>query len=316
MKNILITGITGFLGKSLVKYFHGNSEYKIYGNSRGIDKATALFHDVDIEFIPELTSESLDEHEIDIIVHLAGIAHDLSGNYVEADYNRVNFLGTKALYRQFLDSKTTTFVFVSSIKAAVDHSEQVIDENINPNPSSAYGISKLKAEEYIIKNSIERKRSYILRPCMVHGPGNKGNLNLLYRFVEKGLPYPLGDFQNKRSFLSVENFCFVIQKILEEQLKAGTYHLSDKEQLSTKELVRLIGDTIGKKSKVLSIPKPIIYTMAKIGNIFQLPFNQRNIDKLTEDLVVSNRKLLLNLGTDLPVSAEEGLIKTIKSFNE
>lgn len=316
MKNILITGITGFLGTSLVDYFQGIDEYKIFGHSRDIQKAKLKFKDFKIEYVSEVNRNNINKHQIEYIIHLAGIAHDLSGKFHSEDYTKINYDGTKLLYDKFLESNARTFVFVSSIKAAIDHSDMIVDEEVIPNPGSAYGRSKLQAEEYINQHSAIEKGTYILRPCMVHGPGNKGNLNLLFKFVQRGLPYPLGAFHNQRSFFSVENFCYVIHQILNNQLSSGTYHLADDQQLSTTELVNLIGDVIGKKSRILKLPKFVVHLLASFGSIFRLPFNQSNISKLTEDLVVSNRKLLLNLGCDLPVSTEEGLTKTIQSFDE
>ena len=83
----------------------------------------------------------------------------------------------------------------------------ILTEDTIPNPKTHYGISKLQAENYILDQKLpEGKRVYILRPCMIHGPGNKGNLNLLYTLVKKGFPWPLGAFENQRSFLSIDNF--------------------------------------------------------------------------------------------------------------
>lgn len=316
MKRVLITGITGFLGKSLVGYFQNNEHIKLYGHSRDAAKATIEFHENGIEILQEIDSEVLNEYRIDIIIHLAGIAHDLTGKYREDDYRKVNLDNTKSLYDQFLSSEASTFVFVSSIKAVVDHLDRVIDEEYPPTPDGAYGKSKLFAEQYIRQNEQPGKLTYILRPCMVHGPGNKGNLNLLYKFVKKGIPFPLGAFDNKRSFLSVENFCVVIENIISGVLKQGTYHLADSESLSTNELVKLMGHCIGKKVVILHIPKTLIFAIAKLGSWFHQPFDKKNIEKLTENMVVSNKKLLLNLGRNLPVSARQGLLKTIKSFDE
>jgi len=316
MKNILITGITGFIGRNIVDYFSGSDDIRIFGHSRDLPNAKKLFGENQVEFLSELSSTALDKSQIDIIIHLAGIAHDLSGQYQAEDYDKINNIGTRKLYDQFLDSKTSIFVFISSIKAVVDHSGALVDENTDPKPSSAYGISKLKAEKYMNQHHRKDKRYYTLRPCMVHGPGNKGNLNLLYKYVKTGLPFPLGAFDNQRSFLSIDNFCYVIDKILHNQLKPGTYFLSDDQKLSTNQLVRLISNATNRKVSVLKIPRPLIYFLANLGSILHLPFNKSNISKLTENLTVSNKKLLLNLGSNLPVTAEEGLIKTIKSFNE
>ncbi len=316
MKNILITGITGFIGRNLVEYFAERDEIKIFGHSRDIFQAKKLFKQKKIEFLSELNVDVLDRNHIEIIIHLAGIAHDLSGHYRSEDYDLVNNIGTRKLFDQFTDSQASTFIFVSSIKAVIDHFDGEVHEEMDPKPTSAYGISKLKAEQYINQHKGNNKKNYILRPCLVHGPGNKGNLNLLYKFVRSGMPYPLGAFENQRSFLSIENFCFVINAIINNQLPPDTYFLSDEKSIATNELVRIIGIAIGKNIRILKIPKPLINLLASIGSVFHLPFRRSNISKLTENLIVSNKKLLLNLNSNLPVTAEEGLLKTIKSFDE
>ena len=112
---ILITGITGFVGASLVHYFLENKRVSIFGHSRDMRKAEEKFADYKIEFISELTTESIDKFKIDSIIHLAGIAHDLSGKYKHHDYKLVNFERTKELYEEFVKSKAKSFVFVSSI---------------------------------------------------------------------------------------------------------------------------------------------------------------------------------------------------------
>jgi nucleoside-diphosphate-sugar epimerase len=185
-------------------------------------------------------------------------------------------------------------------------------------PKTAYGQSKLQAEEYILSRTLPvGKRVFIFRPSMIHGPGNKGNLNLLFQLVSKGFPWPLGAFQNQRTFCSIDNICFVIQKILErEEIPSGVYNLADDEALSTNVLIEMIAAATNKKAKITSISKNIINTIAKIGDVFNLPLNTERLDKLTENFVVSNTKIKDALGIEkLPVSAKEGLIRTIKSFN-
>ncbi len=314
MKNILITGVSGFLGKNLTEYFHGNTQFKIFGYSRNIDHARAAIRDNSVQFLPEISNDILNNNDIDTIIHLAGIVHDLSGKYNENDYKSVNFEKTKKLYDHFLVSGSRTFIFLSSIKAVADHADLMIDEDYVPSPSSAYGKSKLQAEKHLQKHQIPDKYLYILRPCMIHGPGNKGNLNMLYKFVKKGIPYPLGSFDNKRSFLSVANFCFIVEKILHGELQQGTYHLADDPALSTNELVQLIGQGIGKKAPIWNVPRMLIFVISSVGSLVGAPINRNTIRKLTESMVVSNKKLLLNLGQQLPVSSKQGLLKTIKSL--
>jgi nucleoside-diphosphate-sugar epimerase len=316
MTNILITGITGFIGQSLAKYFQLANDTKLFGYSRNSKSARALFAQDHIAFLPELSRAQLDKHHIDLVIHLAGIAHDLSGNYQDDDYERVNFGQTRELYDEYLISGATRFVFVSSIKAVVDHANEQISENTLPDPKSAYGKSKQKAERYIATHGADGKRNYILRPCMVHGPGNKGNLNLLYNFVKRGIPYPLAAFHNQRSFLSIDNFCFIIEKIIAGHLSPGAYLLADSETISTIELVKLIGIGLGKKVRMLRLPKGVVYLLAKLGYLVNAPLNNSSLIKLTENLIVSNKKLLLNLKSDLPLTTRQGLLKTIKAFDE
>ena len=150
---------------------------------------------------------------------------------------------------------------------------------------------------------------------MIHGSGNKGNLNLLYQLVSKGLPWPLGDFKNKRSFLCIENLCFVIGELLENcTIPSGIYNVSDNEALSTNELIELLGQSLGKKNRILNIQSSWIKRIAILGDHLHLPLNSERLQKLTGNYVVSNNKILRAIGKPLPVPAKEGLLRTFESF--
>jgi nucleoside-diphosphate-sugar epimerase len=150
---------------------------------------------------------------------------------------------------------------------------------------------------------------------MIHGPGNKGNLNLLFKLVSKGIPWPLGAFENRRSFASIENLQFVIQQLVEKDIEPGIYQMADDEPLSTNEIIRLIAKSQGRKSRIWNISKKMISLLAKIGDIFHLPLNSERLKKLTESYVVSNQKLKRALGIEkMPVSAVDGMNKTLNSF--
>jgi nucleoside-diphosphate-sugar epimerase len=296
-KNILISGASGFVGQNLITYL----------NHSGFNPLA-------------ITRQQL-HGKIDLtgayaVVHLAGKAHDLKHSSNPEEYYQVNFELTKKLYDEFVNSSASIFIFMSSVKASADHVFKVLKEDHQPDPVTAYGQSKLMAEQYIQNQKLPTGKSYIiLRPCMIHGPGNKGNLNLLYQFVKKGFAYPLAAYQNKRSFLSVENLCFVIAQLLEKQLNSGVYHIADDEALATNEVVSIIAETIGRKPKLLAIPHSFIVVMAKIGSLLKLPFNEERLYKLTENYVVSNQKIKNAIGVKLPLSAKEGLVNTIKSFS-
>jgi nucleoside-diphosphate-sugar epimerase len=215
------------------------------------------------------------------------------------------------------DPGAETFVFISSVKAARDTVEGVLTEDVSCMPSTPYGKSKRQAEEYLLANLPMGKKVYILRPCMIHGPGNKGNLNLLYAFAKKGLPYPLAAFENQRSYLSVDNLTYVIGKLIEKPIVSAIYNIADDGTFSTNELIVLMAKSLGKKAKLWKIPAPLITGVAKVGDNLNLPLNSERLQKLTESYVVSNNKIKKALGENhLPLSAQEGLMKTFYSFRE
>ena len=254
---------------------------------------------------------------ISTVIHLAGKAHDLKNTSDRDEYFKVNLGLTQQLFELFLLSNATHFIYFSSVKAAPDRVEGVLDEGVIPAPQTAYGKSKLAAEQYLLSKSLPYgKRLLILRPCMIHGPGNKGNLNLLFNVIKKGIPYPLAAFKNERSFLSIENCCFIMEQLLKaDTVPSGVYQLADDEGISTLETVRLIASTIGVKARLINIPPGFIYLFSKAGDIFRLPFSSERLEKLTENYLVSNYKIKKALGLDhLPLSVSEGLQKTIQSF--
>lgn len=302
-KTIAITGISGFVGQNLNTYLEAN--YQIQSISRNPSQEG-------------LTYETFlkDSFEYDAIVHLAGKAHDVKKTANESEYFEVNFELTKKLYNQFLSSNASQFIYISSVKAVADIVESVLTEEVIPNPITAYGKSKLMAEEYILANLSKDKKVYILRPCMIHGPGNKGNLNLLYSLVSKGIPYPLGAYDNQRSFLSIANLCFIIESLLKNNFPSGVYNVADDGAVSTNEIIELMTQSLGKKPQIWNVPKIIIHSFAKMGDVLPLPINPERLQKLTENYVVSNHKIKSELGIDLPLSAKEGLLKTFESFKK
>ncbi|HOM64174.1 MAG TPA: nucleoside-diphosphate-sugar epimerase, partial [Dysgonamonadaceae bacterium] len=182
--------------------------------------------------------------------------------------------------------------------------------------------SKIRAEEYIKAKMqdprAKDKKIYILRPCMIHGPGNKGNLNLLYNVVSKGIPWPLGAFDNRRSFCSIDTVSFVVEQlIVRDDISSGIYQVCDDEPLSTNELIRLISESVGKKSHIWKLPKGFMGAAASLGGALKLPLNKERLRKLTENYVVSNEKIKRALGIEkMPASTRDGIRKTLESFSK
>ena len=294
--NIIITGATGFVGKNLSKFLKEKGHHI---SPLSLRKAWEL------------------DQNAEAIIHLAGKAHDTKNTSAEKEYFEINTELTKKLFKEFLNTTAQDFIYFSSVKATADTVEGFLDENHTSNPQTPYGKSKLEAEEFLLSQKLpENKRLFIIRPCMIHGPGNKGNLNLLYKFVQKGIPYPLAAFENKRSFLSIDNLNFLILEMLSNKnVGSGIYNFADDEVLSTNELVKLIANTSGKKEKLWKISSKLISATAKMGDVMKLPLNSERLKKLTENYWVSNQKIKNALGiTQLPISAKKGIEITIKSF--
>jgi len=296
LKNIIITGSSGFVGSNLQDYLMLSYQVK------------------------PLSARYLRNQQFDLkgdaIIHLAGKAHDLKAVSSPLDYYESNFELTKQLFDSFLKSEASVFIFMSTVKAAADAVKEILTEETIPNPKTHYGIAKQQAEEYILSKQLGTgKRVYILRPCMIHGPGNKGNLNLLYNLVSRGIPYPLGAFDNQRSFLSIENLCFVIYELLQQKdIPSGIYQVADDLSLSTNEVIELIGDSLGTKSRIWNVPCAWVKTIARLGDTFHLPLTTERLQKLTESYVVSNVKIVAAIGKSLPIASKEGLLKTFGSF--
>lgn len=305
---ILITGIHGFVGSNLVEAL--SSQHTIYGVDivspvkKGVS-FTFSWDDLDKGIVPE----------VDAIIHLAGKAHDTKNEAAAVVYFKVNTGLTQEIYDYFLKSSASEFIFFSTAKAAADKVEGVLTEDVVPAPVGPYGESKIKAEEYILAHPTGEKQVYILRPCMIHGPGNKGNLNLLYNIVKKGIPWPLGAFENRRTFTSIDNLSYVISELLTKDVPSGIYNMGDDEALSTNELIEVICESLGKKAHIWRLPKGLMTSVAKVGGRLHLPLDPERLRKLTENYISSNAKIKATLSIEeMPVRAVEGLKKTLASF--
>lgn len=301
MKRCAAIGGTGFIGKNLIQYL----------TARGCE-----CNAISRRALYDIKKLNFDEY--DTIIHTAGLTHDTKATQNTEKYYQANFELTKKLYDKFLQSKAQTFIFISSVKAMADDLNEVLTEDILPHPKTSYGLTKLMAEQYIMRQHVPNgKRYYILRLCMTHGQGNKGNLNLLCKVVKKGVPYPLACFNNERSFLSMENLSFIIHElVVRDDIPSGSYNLADDEPLSTMQVVSVLADSMKKKPLVWKIPPRLIYFFARIGDLLRLPLTTERLRKLTGNYVVSNSKIKAVLKKPLPLNAIEGLRQTARSFIE
>ncbi len=306
--DILTTGINGFVGSNLTAYLH--KTHKLYGVDIINKESEEIVHTYRWDQLDTLPAT-------EVIIHLAGKAHDTKNISEEAEYFEVNLGLTQKIFDHFLKSEAQKFIFFSSVKAVADTVEgEILTEEAVPDPKTPYGKSKLAAEQYILSKPIpEDKMVYILRPSMIHGRGNKGNLNLLYQVVTRNIPWPLGAFDNRRSFLSTGNLSFIINQLISNNIRSGIYNIADDEPLSTNELISLIAASSGRKARIMKMPRKFIGFIAKSGDFLRLPLNSERLKKLTENYVVSNSKIkrALNIRS-LPLTAREGMKNTLDSF--
>lgn len=296
----IITGASGFVGSHLTRYL----------SEQGIETVTLSLRN------HEWKNNKLNA---DVWIHLAGKAHDTTNTSTAQEYYTVNTELTKEVFNKFVQSDGKDFFYFSSVKAAADTVDDILTEEVVPDPKTPYGKSKIEAEKYLLSADLPiGKRLFIIRPCMIHGPDNKGNLNLLFQLVSKGLPWPLASFSNERSFISIDNLNFLmLQLITNRQIDSGIYNFADDEKVSTNELVTIMGNVLEKKVMLWRIPKKWVSALARLGDVLKFPLNSERLKKLTENYLVSNEKIKKALELDqLPFTAVEGLNKTIKSFKK
>lgn len=295
MYNVSILGATGFIGKNLLVHIP---------NTQGIS----------------LRNQHWQKNVGgDVWINLVGKAHDHKGQAKEQDFYYANVELTQQIFEEFLKSDAKLLIHVSSVAAVEEfESAKALTEDDKNSSFSIYGKTKWEAEKWLLEQKLpEDKKLIILRPPMVHGEGDKGSLGLLYGLISKGIPYPLASFDNQRSFISIDNFCFFITEIVEQykKLESGIYHISDDEVVSTKQIIEIIEKVENKKTPKLSLPKFLVIALAKFGDIIPIPLNTKRLKKMIGNLTVSNQKIKTALGIEkLPLTAKEGLEKTIRSF--
>ncbi len=292
-----ITGSTGYVGEHLSRFLKGS------GN----------------EIVPIYLRKSTEiPREIDALIHLAAKSEDTADIKAE-EYYEANVNLTKKVFQQFLESDSKDFIFFSTIKAVADLSANILTEESICNPTTHYGKSKLEAEKYLLEQKIpEGKRLLILRPVAIYGPGTTDNISKLFKFIEKGFPWPFSAYENKKSFLYIGNLNDTINNIINNgNVRSGIYHISDDDVFSVNQLLKTMADIEGKKISFMKIPRWLFKLLANIGDKLKLPFNNETLGKLVNDSFSDNGKLKKELNIEkMPYSTKKGLEITIKSFRE
>jgi UDP-glucose 4-epimerase len=289
VKKILITGASGYIGSSFI------NQYSKYQFER-------------FSFLNQKLKDINFEH-IDTILHCAALVHQ-KVEYPYKKYHEINVNYPVKLAKLAKKNGVKQFVFISSI-AVYGEDKEKLDENTSCNPTTPYGKSKLEAEQELLKLTDEIFIVSIIRPPMVYGKDAPGNIDSLMKFVKKIPIIPLGGIENKRSFVSIENLCYIINEVITQQ-KEGIFLASDDKPLSTSRLIELIAKNLNLvkrngceaitlcEKKVYLIKIPFFETFLKL---LKPSFHKRLYGSLEVDNTITKQKLNLRN----PYSVEEGI---------
>ena len=251
---------------------------------------------------------------VGVVVHCAGRVHVMQDDELDplTEFRGVNVEGTLALARQSAAAGVRRFVFVSSIK--VNGESTLRDKPFRtddvPAPVDPYGTSKMEAEYGLRQISVQTGMEVVIvRPPLVYGPGVKANFLVMMSWLRKGAPLPLGAIHNKRSLVGLDNLVDLLVICMDHPAAANQMFLvSDGEDMSTTQLLRRMGDALGKPARLLPVPVWMIETGAAL--IGKRDLSQRLCGNL--QVVISNAKELL--GWSPPVSVDESLRRVAADF--
>lgn len=315
IRNILVTGATGFVGKRLCSILQSRN-YQFLAVSRAFP-VDFLPHGV-LRVIPDINAHTNwgDVLEnVDVVIHLAARVHVLDENSVSpiCAFREVNVEGTLNLARQAAKSGVKRFVFVSSVAVnGASTSEYAFTENDIPASDSAYALSKWEAEVALRQLALETGLEIvIIRPPLVYGPFAKGNFAKLMAVVSRGIPLPFKSVNNLRSFIYVDNLVdALILCATHPAAKGKTYLISDGEDISTSELLIKLSMLLGRKPRLFRVPQWIFRI------IFFLLRKPDIMNKLFGSLQIDSRKIRNELGWKPLYSLNEGLKATVRDEND
>jgi nucleoside-diphosphate-sugar epimerase len=278
-KTVLLTGASGFVGSYFTKEY--GSEYII--------KTFSFRND---------SFEDLDLSNIDTIIHLSALVHQMGGASKE-EYEKVNVRQTIDLAKKAKASGVKHFIFMSTVKVYGEETNIAYTENSDCNPQDEYGKSKLKAEQELLGLSDEGLgfSVSIIRTPIVYGYGVKANIKSLINLVNKVPVLPFANIQNKRSMVFVGNLCHLLDVVISQE-QSGVFLASDDEPLSTSRLCELIANGLERKVYLNIVPFFEIFL-----KLVKPSFHKR----LYESLEVDNKQTKEVLGFENKYSVEEGI---------
>tara|TARA_A100001011_G_C14253291_1_gene818894 strand:- start:136 stop:1116 length:981 start_codon:yes stop_codon:yes gene_type:complete len=316
---IIILGGSGFIGENLAKNLIEKNFKVLILDKKPSLKFPNLFQYFDITKASDFSNLFNSE---DIIINLAAVHKD---NEPKSAYEKVNVKGSENLCYLAKEKKIRHIIFFSSV-AVYGFADQKTDENGEINPFNEYGRSKAKAEEVYVNwlnENIEDRKLTIIRPTVVFGPGNRGNVyNLISQIVKKRF-FMIGNGKNTKSLAYVENLVEFVTFLLnkKQNKKLEFFNYIDKPDLNMEELIKFLKEKTGNQSKLnLRLPK---YFFPLIGYFFdfisyvtgkEMPVSYIRLKKFLESTIFSSS--VNKTGFVPPYSLKEGLLKTLdKDFS-
>lgn len=318
MKRVLVTGATGFIGRHLVARC-AQDGYVVRGlvrNASARDAVSSL-HEVAEGDVRDARAMKAAARDAEVVFHLAGHAHDIS-SFEERVYREVNVDGTRNVLSGAVDAGVRVFVFFSSVKAMGERTRGCVDETATETPETAYGRTKLEAERLVFGSDWDTgMRVVCLRPPLVYGPGNKGNLLRMIAAIDAGLFLPLPDTGSLRSVVHVSNLVEAALMAANNPCAHGRCYIVADAAYSTRALYEMIVRALGKRPPRWSVPLSVLRLLARAGDalgwIRRRPFvfDSDALAKLVEPACYSAARITQELGWRPRVSLEGALPELI-----
>lgn len=293
-ETVLVTGASGFLGSHLCPaLLASGAQVRALVRSKPAGTTRAEASTVIVAELGDTRAVREALRDVGLVVHLAGRAHLQSeaSDAAQQDLLVANTDGTAALMRAVVGSGVRRFVQVSSVAAVSAGGDAVISEHTPECPVTAYGRSKLKADEIVRERCAEAGMEYaILRPPMIYGPRMKGNPLQLFRLVHRGVPLPVAGVRNERTVLYVGNFVEAVIALLSTpRLQNGAYLAGDKEHVSTPELIRIVAGALQVTPRLVPFSEVLLRSIARVGDALSgrtlLP-TTRQVEQLLGSLII------------------------------
>lgn len=304
MENILLTGATGFLGNALLRKLNTLARHNVTAAVRRPPRLSSL-RIVNVPGLSKNTDWSASLTNQHVVIHAAARAHVIKEELGDplGGYHQVNVDGTLNLARQAASADVKRFIFISSIGVNGGIGSRPFTEDDAPNPMELYAKSKWEAEKGLWEIQRETSMEFvIIRPPLVYGPNAPGSFGSLMRWIEKGVPLPLGAIQNQRSLVALDNLVSLIIACIDHPAAANQVFLAgDGQDLSTTELCRGVARALGRPSRLFPVPSSFLMMVATL--LGKKVIAQRLLGSLQVD--VSKARDLL--GWEPPISVEEGL---------